>query len=86
MYFAWLGFYTKMLILPAVIGLIVFIAGLASIENQTMVKHLCNEQRHINTTICRMCPDLSCPFGNVREVIIMLYDEIYMYSNAVWHE
>ncbi len=33
MYFAWLGFYTNMLIFPAIVGLIVFIYGLISLES-----------------------------------------------------
>ena len=33
MYFAWLGFYTNMLVFPAVIGLIVFIYGLVTLES-----------------------------------------------------
>ena len=35
MYFAWLGFYTSMLILPAIVGVVVFVYGVA-----TMYSHI----------------------------------------------
>ena len=34
LYFCWLGFYTKMLILPAVIGLLVFLYGAATVNTE----------------------------------------------------
>jgi anoctamin-4 len=33
LYFCWLGFYTKMLILPAVVGLLVFLYGAATVKS-----------------------------------------------------
>jgi len=36
LYFAWLGFYTQMLIPAALIGLICFIYGLATLHSNTL--------------------------------------------------
>lgn len=33
LYFAWLGFYTNMLALPAIVGVFCFLYGLGSLEN-----------------------------------------------------
>ena len=33
MYFAWLGFYTQMLVVPSIIGLIIFIYGVAYMDD-----------------------------------------------------
>ena len=36
LYFAWLGFYTYMLILPSVVGLLVFIYGIVSLNSDVI--------------------------------------------------
>ena len=33
MYFAWLGFYTQMLVVPSILGLIIFIYGVAYMDD-----------------------------------------------------
>ena len=67
MYFAWLGFYTKMLIIPSIVGVLTFIAGTISAQWQPLVNHLCNEENHKDWKLCRMCNDPSCPFGDLQE-------------------
>ncbi|XP_058126818.1 anoctamin-4 [Anopheles ziemanni] len=58
MYFAWLGFYTHMLIPASVVGLICFFYGLLTFSGNQMSKEICND----NTTY--MCPqcDKYCDF------------------------
>ena len=36
LYFAWLGFYTYMLILPSVVGLLAFIYGIVSLNSDVI--------------------------------------------------
>uniref|UniRef100_A0AAG5DL36 Anoctamin n=1 Tax=Anopheles atroparvus TaxID=41427 RepID=A0AAG5DL36_ANOAO len=50
MYFAWLGFYTHMLIPASVVGLICFFYGLLTYKGNQLSKEICGD----NTTI--MCP------------------------------
>eukprot|EP00048_Salpingoeca_helianthica_P005079 m.84052 g.84052 ORF g.84052 m.84052 type:complete len:933 (-) comp13464_c0_seq1:29-2827(-) len=50
-YFAWLGFYTSWLILPAIVGFIIFLYGLGSFANQQDAKELCDTTNRI-----LMCP------------------------------
>ncbi|KAJ7340378.1 Anoctamin-4 [Desmophyllum pertusum] len=45
LYFAWLGFYTAMLLPLAIVGLLVFIYGIASAGSHTPVRDLCSEER-----------------------------------------
>ncbi|XP_043938695.1 anoctamin-9 [Protopterus annectens] len=63
LYFAWLGWYTVMLIPAALVGLIVFLYGLVYFDNSKISEEICNA----NTTI--MCPlcDQKCPFWLLSE-------------------
>lgn len=63
LYFAWLGWYTVMLIPAAVVGLVVFLYGLVYFDNSKISEEICNA----NTTI--MCPlcDQKCPFWKLSE-------------------
>ncbi|KAM6960989.1 anoctamin-3 isoform 2-T2 [Aplochiton taeniatus] len=57
LYFAWLGWYTGMLIPAALVGLFVFLYGLFTMDTSQVSKEICEA----NTTImCPMCED-SCP-------------------------
>ncbi|KFR16662.1 Anoctamin-9, partial [Opisthocomus hoazin] len=58
LYFAWLGWYTYLLGFAAVVGLVVFVAGITGFNSSQVSKEICEA----NTTI--MCPlcDQQCPF------------------------
>ncbi|XP_062432345.1 anoctamin-9 [Rhea pennata] len=58
LYFAWLGWYTYLLGIAAVVGLLVFVAGITVFSSSQVSKEICEA----NTTI--MCPlcDQKCPF------------------------
>ena len=40
MYFAWLGFYTQMLVVPSILGLIIFIYGVAYMDMLLMISYI----------------------------------------------
>lgn len=63
LYFAWLGFYTYMLIPAALVGLICFSYGLATMHSDTLSEDICN--RHLNITMCPLCD--TCPYWNLAD-------------------
>ncbi|XP_034540971.1 anoctamin-3 isoform X2 [Notolabrus celidotus] len=59
LYFAWLGWYTGMLIPAALVGVFVFLYGLFTMESSQVSKEICEA----NTTImCPMCEDTCEPW------------------------
>ncbi|XP_055370961.1 anoctamin-5 isoform X4 [Condylostylus longicornis] len=64
LYFAWLGFYTHMLIPASVVGIICFLYGLATLSSDKLSNDICNE----NNTII-MCPqcDVKCDYWLLKE-------------------
>ena len=70
-YFAWLGFYTQMLIPPAIVGFVVFLRGSLGfgwfnlIDDAPTAKELCEDER----VLCPRCdgPAHQCKFDIVNE-------------------
>ncbi|KAK7494503.1 hypothetical protein BaRGS_00014156 [Batillaria attramentaria] len=62
LYFAWLGFYTAMLIPASIMGLAVFIYGLTIMYTNIASKELCES----NITMCPLC-DVQCPYWKLHE-------------------
>ncbi|XP_050020086.1 anoctamin-2 isoform X1 [Alexandromys fortis] len=62
LYFAWLGLYTSFLIPSSVIGVIVFLYGCATIEEDIPSKEMCDHQNAF--TMCPLC-DKSCDYWNL---------------------
>ncbi|KAJ3595902.1 hypothetical protein NHX12_002314 [Muraenolepis orangiensis] len=59
LYFAWLGWYTGMLIPAALVGLFVFLYGLFTMDSSQVSKEICEA----NTTImCPMCEESCSPW------------------------
>jgi len=54
MYFAWLGFYTKLLIFPAIVGTFVFIYDIYSIFDNDVIGGVCEEDTS-RALICSAC-------------------------------
>ncbi|CAG2169747.1 unnamed protein product, partial [Oppiella nova] len=52
MYFAWVGFYTKMLVPASVIGLICFIYGVSTLSADVPTRQLCEND---DTYMCPIC-------------------------------
>ncbi|XP_078530113.1 anoctamin-2 [Lissotriton helveticus] len=62
LYFAWLGLYTGLLIPASVVGVIVFLYGCITVEEDIPSKEMCDQQ---NTyTMCPLC-DTSCDYWNL---------------------
>ncbi|XP_032973360.1 anoctamin-2 isoform X2 [Rhinolophus ferrumequinum] len=62
LYFAWLGLYTSFLIPSSIIGVIVFLYGCATIEEDIPSKEMCDQQNAF--TMCPLC-DKSCDYWNL---------------------
>ncbi|KAJ8272189.1 hypothetical protein COCON_G00110480 [Conger conger] len=60
-YFAWLGFYTEMLFFAAVVGLICFIAGVVTYDDNTWSKEICDPSIGGKIVMCPLC-DKKCGF------------------------
>lgn len=66
LYFAWLGFYTKMLIPPAIVGLVTFLCGLFSLITDPVTNDFCTENSNLtHRSVCRLCPDEVCEYETV---------------------
>ncbi|XP_052738916.1 anoctamin-4 isoform X2 [Bicyclus anynana] len=63
LYFCWLGFYTKMLYAPAIVGTLCFLYGLASMNSSDNIpsKEICDGYGPGNTTLCPLC-DKACQY------------------------
>ncbi|XP_028916825.1 anoctamin-1 isoform X2 [Ornithorhynchus anatinus] len=59
LYFAWLGVYTQMLIPASVVGIIVFLYGCVTVDENIPSMEMC-DQRH-NITMCPLC-DKTCTY------------------------
>nr|XP_021153415.1 anoctamin-9 isoform X2 [Columba livia] len=58
LYFAWLGWYTYLLGIAAVAGLVVFVAGITVFSSSQVSKEICEAN---DTVMCPLC-DQKCPF------------------------
>ncbi|XP_068084479.1 anoctamin-1 isoform X2 [Anabrus simplex] len=86
LYFAWLGFYTHMLILASVVGLICFFYGLATMFNDNLSNDICNKD--LNITMCPLC-DKRCDYWQLYETcgyarISYLFDNPFTVFFAVF--
>ncbi|XP_033223638.1 anoctamin-4 isoform X2 [Belonocnema kinseyi] len=63
LYYAWLGFYTKALYPPAVVGLLCFFYGIASMNSadNEPSKEICDPKKAGNITLCPLC-DKACTY------------------------
>uniref|UniRef100_A0A8C2FZJ9 Anoctamin n=1 Tax=Cyprinus carpio TaxID=7962 RepID=A0A8C2FZJ9_CYPCA len=59
LYFAWLGVYTQMLIPAAIVGVIVFLYGCVTVEDNIPSMEVCDERNNI--TMCPIC-DRVCSY------------------------
>ncbi|XP_033940515.1 anoctamin-3 isoform X2 [Pseudochaenichthys georgianus] len=59
LYFAWLGWYTGMLIPAALVGVFVFLYGLFTMDSSQVSKEICEAN---NTIMCPMCEDTCEPW------------------------
>ncbi|XP_053674951.1 anoctamin-5 [Anopheles nili] len=68
LYFCWLGFYTKMLYAPAIVGLFCFLYGLASMDSSDNIptKEICDQNGPGKTILCPLC-DRACSYQQLHE-------------------
>ncbi|XP_045870365.1 anoctamin-1 isoform X2 [Meles meles] len=59
LYFAWLGVYTQMLIPASVVGIIVFLYGCATVDDNIPSMEMCDHRQNI--TMCPLC-DKACSY------------------------
>ncbi|XP_010747651.2 anoctamin-1a isoform X1 [Larimichthys crocea] len=59
LYFAWLGVYTQMLIPAAIVGVIVFLYGCATVDDNIPSMEICDHRNNI--TMCPLC-DRACSY------------------------
>ncbi|XP_017260992.1 anoctamin-9 [Kryptolebias marmoratus] len=88
LYFLWLGWYTYLLILPAVIGVLVFLYGLSYFNTSPLIKEVCESDR----IMCPLC-DQSCKVWQLNETctyakLSLLFDNngtmIFAMFMAIW--
>ncbi|KAJ3596053.1 hypothetical protein NHX12_002462, partial [Muraenolepis orangiensis] len=64
LYFAWLGLYTQMLIPASVVGVIVFLYGCATVDDNIPSMEICHPNNNI--TMCPLC-DKVCSYWKLKE-------------------
>ncbi|XP_033823504.2 anoctamin-9 [Periophthalmus magnuspinnatus] len=88
LYYLWLGWYTYLLIPPAVIGLIVFLYGLAFFNTSPLIKEVCES----DTVMCPLC-DKRCKVWMLSETctyakVTLLFDNngtvLFAMFMAIW--
>uniref|UniRef100_A0A671QHA8 Anoctamin n=1 Tax=Sinocyclocheilus anshuiensis TaxID=1608454 RepID=A0A671QHA8_9TELE len=62
LYYLWLGWYTRMLVPAAVIGIVVFLYGLAFFNTSPLIHEVCDS----NITMCPRC-DIRCSMWNLSD-------------------
>lgn len=65
LYFLWLGWYTFLLIPPAIIGIIIFLYGISYYKHSPLLNEVCNS----NTTMCPLC-DKGCKEWKLNDTCI----------------
>ncbi|XP_037624115.1 anoctamin-9 isoform X2 [Sebastes umbrosus] len=88
LYYLWLGWYTYLLIPPALIGVIVFLYGLAFFNSSPLIKEVCEA----DTIMCPLC-DRRCKVWQLSETctyakVSLLFDNngtvLFAMFMAVW--
>ncbi|XP_050306714.1 anoctamin-1 isoform X2 [Anthonomus grandis grandis] len=67
LYFAWLGYYTHILIAPALVGLICFIYALSTLYNHQPSNDICNS--NLEEKMCPLCDDW-CNYWDLKETCV----------------
>ncbi|KAG7521750.1 anoctamin-1-like [Solea senegalensis] len=78
LYFAWLGVYTQLLIPPSVLGIIVFVYGIFTVDANVPSQETCDD--HLNITMCPLC-DGVCDYWRLSSVC-SLARASYLFDNG----
>jgi len=79
LYFAWLGYYTFMLIPPSIVGIICFIYGVATYSSDIPIQDICGGEMG-NTTMCPICDEF-CDFWQLKDACKMTQAK-YLFDNG----
>ncbi|KAM9853893.1 anoctamin-1 [Aulostomus maculatus] len=77
-YFAWLGVYTQLLIPPSVLGIIVFLYGIFTVDTNVPSEETCDD--NLNFTMCPLC-DGVCDYWRLSSVC-SLARASYLFDNG----
>ncbi|KAM9376072.1 anoctamin-1 [Pholidichthys leucotaenia] len=78
LYFAWLGVYTQLLIPPSVLGIIVFLYGILTVDANVPSQETCNDS--LNITMCPLC-DGVCDYWRL-STVCSLARASYLFDNG----
>ncbi|XP_061679229.1 anoctamin-1 [Syngnathoides biaculeatus] len=78
LYFAWLGVYTQLLIPPSVLGIIVFLYGIFTVDTNVPSQETCDD--NLNITMCPLC-DGVCDYWRLSSVC-SLAKASYLFDNG----
>ncbi|KAL4642129.1 anoctamin-5-like [Arapaima gigas] len=79
-YFAWLGFYTEMLVGAAVVGLMCFLFGIFTYQKNTWSKEICNDDIGGSIVMCPLC-DLNCTYWMLNSTCVSSQYS-YLFDNS----
>uniref|UniRef100_A0A3Q1C516 Anoctamin n=1 Tax=Amphiprion ocellaris TaxID=80972 RepID=A0A3Q1C516_AMPOC len=78
LYFAWLGVYTQLLIPPSVLGIIVFLYGIFTVDTNVPSQETCDD--NLNITMCPLC-DGVCDYWHL-STVCSLARASYLFDNG----
>ncbi|XP_040895171.1 anoctamin-1 [Toxotes jaculatrix] len=78
LYFAWLGVYTQLLIPPSVLGIIVFLYGILTVDANVPSQETCDD--NLNITMCPLC-DGVCDYWRL-STVCSLARASYLFDNG----
>ncbi|XP_061781009.2 anoctamin-1 isoform X1 [Nerophis lumbriciformis] len=78
LYFAWLGVYTQLLIPPSVLGIIVFVYGILTVDTNVPSQETCDD--NLNITMCPLC-DGVCDYWRL-STVCSLAKASYLFDNG----
>lgn len=89
LYFSWLGFYTNMLILPSILGIICVIYGLATMFSNETIKEICNADESV--VLCPKCDDCgytkladTCIYSRINHILDNNFTIFFAICMAIW--
>uniref|UniRef100_A0A8C4GXN3 Anoctamin n=1 Tax=Dicentrarchus labrax TaxID=13489 RepID=A0A8C4GXN3_DICLA len=87
-YFAWLGFYTEMLLFAAIVGTICFIYGFLTYDDNEWSKEICSEAVGGKIVMCPLC-DKKCGYWKLNStcnsswfLMISLFSHIFFFQQS----
>lgn len=79
LYFAWLGFYTHMLIPASIVGLLCFVYGFLTLSSDQLSNDICDES--LNIIMCPLC-DKTCDYWKLSDTCTFAR-VTYLFDNPV---